>query len=403
VAESASLKKKLVEAENRSMILSQELERLQYSSKIRDGELERYRSVSQENETLKSRISQIEYSLTTRTDSEISRIKSDYEQRMEALSRSQGTELQSRIQTYEKEQDRLRTALKAKGEECEQLRSRAYELEVALKRLEVESASKIKNYELAVSNFKRENEDYYNRLKTAAENERRVLELQTKLTQCEREIERVTINVKSREEEILALRSKLRETEGVVQRYEFETGKSKTGYEQSVSSLRGENEALSRRMGELVAESNEKLQLAAGEIERLGGLLRTRTEERAQLELRYGQLEAKYKQTAGELETARSALLKASSENEDQRRRLGEYEVKLNSLFNEGNSSIRALSQENDQLKAQLGELRKQLADLKNQANLLEFESNKKVTILEQNVTVLGRENEELKRRVNDY
>lgn len=101
VAENASLKKKLVEAENRTMILSQELERLQYTSKVREGELERYRSVSQENETLKSRISQIEFTLTNRTDAEISRIKSEYEQRMEALSRSQGTELQSRIQAYE--------------------------------------------------------------------------------------------------------------------------------------------------------------------------------------------------------------------------------------------------------------------------------------------------------------
>jgi uncharacterized small protein (DUF1192 family) len=82
---------------------------------------------------------------------------------------------------------------------------------------------------------------------------------------------------------------------------------------------------------------------------------------------------------------------------------LSEYEVKLNSLFNEGNSSIRALSQENDQLKAQLTETRKQLAEFKNQANLLEFENNKKFTIFEQNVTVLGRDNEDLKRRINEY
>lgn len=75
--------------------------------------------------------------------------------------------------------------------------------------------------------------------------------------------------------------------------------------------------------------------------------------------------------------------------------------MKLNSLFNEGNSSIRTLSQENDQLKAQLTELRKQLAEFKNQTNLLEFENNKKITILEQNTTVLGRENEDLKRRIN--
>jgi multidrug resistance efflux pump len=110
-----------------------------------------------------------------------------------------------------------------------------------------------------------------------------VLELQSKLAQSEREIERVTINIKSREEEILTLRSKLRETESVVQRYEFETGKSKTGYEQSVNSLRADNEALNRRLSELVAESNEKLQLAAQEIDRLGALLRTKNEERIQL------------------------------------------------------------------------------------------------------------------------
>lgn len=143
-----------------------------------------------------------------------------------------------------------------------------------------------------------------------------MLELQSKLAQFEREVERVTINIKSREEEILAIRSKLRETESVVQRYELETGKSKTGYEQSVNSLRVENETLNRRLGELVAESNEKLKLAAQEIDRLGGLLRTKTEERTQLELRYTQLEGKYKQTAAELEALRSAIQKTSSENE---------------------------------------------------------------------------------------
>jgi hypothetical protein len=58
---------------------------------------------------------------------------------METLSRSQGSELQSRIHTYESELDRTRTALRTKGEEYEQLRSRTYELEVALKRLQVES------------------------------------------------------------------------------------------------------------------------------------------------------------------------------------------------------------------------------------------------------------------------
>jgi hypothetical protein len=40
---------------------------------------------------------------------------------------------------------------------------------VALKRFEVDTSAKVKNYELAVNNFKRENEEYYNRLKTAAE------------------------------------------------------------------------------------------------------------------------------------------------------------------------------------------------------------------------------------------
>ena len=77
--------------------------------------------------------------MTSRTESEISRIKSEYEQRIETLSRSQGTELQSRIQGYENELERTRTSLRNKGEEYEQLRSRAYELEVTLKRLQVDT------------------------------------------------------------------------------------------------------------------------------------------------------------------------------------------------------------------------------------------------------------------------
>jgi chromosome segregation ATPase len=247
--------------------------------------LEKYRSLAQENESLKSRFSQLEYTYTSRSELELTRIKSEYEQRLETLSRSQGTELQSRIQAYEGELERLRGeverlrgALKARSEEFEQQRGRAYELEVAMKRAEVDTSARIKNYEVAIGNFKRENEDYYNRLKAAGESERRAIELQAKLTQYEREIERVTLNVKAREEEIIGLRSKLRDTEGVVQRYEFDVGKSKSGFEQSISTLRADNDALNRRLAELVNESNEKLKLAGQEIDRLGGLLRTKSE-----------------------------------------------------------------------------------------------------------------------------
>ena len=65
--------------------------------------------------------------------------------------------------------------------------------------------------------------------------------MQNKLTQYEREIERVTINIKTREEEMMALRNKLREAEGLTQRYELDVGKSKSGYEQSINALRSDN------------------------------------------------------------------------------------------------------------------------------------------------------------------
>lgn len=83
---------------------------------------------------------------------------------------------------------------------------------------------------MAVNNLKRENEELYTRLKQASDNERKVFEIQSKLGQTEREVERLGLNVKAREEEILSLRSRLREVEAVNQRYEFDAGKTKNGY-----------------------------------------------------------------------------------------------------------------------------------------------------------------------------
>lgn len=47
---------------------------------------------------------------------------------MEYLSRSQGSEWQSRVQNYEAELERLRSTLKLKSDDTEKLRNRIYEL-----------------------------------------------------------------------------------------------------------------------------------------------------------------------------------------------------------------------------------------------------------------------------------
>jgi chromosome segregation ATPase len=238
VAEIATLKKRIAELENKNMIMAQELERLQFTSKTKDTEIDRYRSIAQENESLKSRVSQLEFSYNSKSEVEISRIKSEYEQKFESLSRSQGNELQSRIQIYEGELERLKSTYKLKNDEGEKMKGRLYELEVTLNRAEVENSNKLKNYELNLSTLKRENEELYSKLKIGGENERKLFEYQNKLAQYEREIERLGLNLKGREDEIIALRAKQRELDTIIQKYEFEVGKSKVGYDQILSNLK---------------------------------------------------------------------------------------------------------------------------------------------------------------------
>ena len=50
-----------------------------------------------------------------------------------------------------------------------------------------------------------------------------------------------------------------------------------------MSSLKIQNEALNKRLAELVNESNKKLMEASQEIERLGNAIRTKNEEKLQL------------------------------------------------------------------------------------------------------------------------
>ena len=47
------------------------------------------------------------------------------------------------------------------------------------------------------------------------------------------------------------------------------------------------------------------------------------------------------------MESLKQLLQKAGAENEELKRRVVEYEAKINNLFNDSNSSIRTLSQEN--------------------------------------------------------
>lgn len=67
ISEISLLKKRVAELENKNMIQGQEIERLQYTLKVREGELEKYKGVLAENESLKTRITQIEYSYTSRS------------------------------------------------------------------------------------------------------------------------------------------------------------------------------------------------------------------------------------------------------------------------------------------------------------------------------------------------
>lgn len=55
------------------------------------------------------------------------------------------------------------------------------------------------------------------------------------------------------------MRAKVREFEGITQKYEFDSTKSKTVYEQNFNTLRIENESLNKKLNELVNESNKKL------------------------------------------------------------------------------------------------------------------------------------------------
>ncbi len=76
-----------------------------------------------------------------------------------------------------------------------------------------------------------------------------------------------------------------------------------------MSSLKLQNEALNKKLLELVNESNRKLIEASQEIERLGNSLRTKNDEK-------NQLEARSKQLLQELQYLKQALQKMSSEND---------------------------------------------------------------------------------------
>lgn len=59
----------------------------------------------------------------------------------------------------------------------------------------------------------------YNKLRALGDTERKAVEFESRLSQYEREFERVNQTVKGKDEEIITLRNRLRETEGVSQRY----------------------------------------------------------------------------------------------------------------------------------------------------------------------------------------
>lgn len=256
----------MAEYENKSNILTQEIERLNFQLKNKDNELEKSRSAIYENENLRSKIKEVEYSVVSKYESELGRVKTDYEQKLEYLNRTRGSEFQSKAQLYEAETEKLRSLLREKNEESDKQRARIYELEVILNRLELESSTKIKNYELNFANMKKENEELFSKVRVLSENERKLYEFQTKTGQYERELERLSNNLKIKDEEVITLRSRVRETEGLNQKYEMDVSRKITGYEQNINQVRADNEELRKRLNELVNESNRRLQEAAQEI-----------------------------------------------------------------------------------------------------------------------------------------
>ncbi len=79
--------------------------------------------------------------------------------------------------------------------------------------------AKIRTYESNITSLKRDNEDIYNKLRALGESDRKAYELEARLAQYERELDRVSQASKAKDEEILNLRNRLRETEGVGQKY----------------------------------------------------------------------------------------------------------------------------------------------------------------------------------------
>jgi predicted phage tail protein len=72
------------------------------------------------------------------------------------------------------------------------------------------------------------------------------------------------------------------------------------------------------------------------------------------------------------------------AENEDLRKRLGEAEIKINSLINDSSSNIRAVSAENEGLKRQLNEMKTAVA-------AYEAEVTKRMGIYELNIAKFAR------------
>lgn len=129
----------------------------------------------------------------SRYEFEMSRLKADYEQQMQSVNRSMGSEFQSKTQVYDREIQNLKGALNEKNIESERHRATINELQNALNRLELDSTSKIKTYEANLNNLKRENEDIYMKLKNLGEADRKAYMLESRVKEFERQLESSTI------------------------------------------------------------------------------------------------------------------------------------------------------------------------------------------------------------------
>lgn len=81
----------MAQAENRAAILKDEIERLKSIIAAKDSDLDKARLVFNENESLKVKSRELESTIVSKYEYEISRVRADYQQQMELITRNVGS------------------------------------------------------------------------------------------------------------------------------------------------------------------------------------------------------------------------------------------------------------------------------------------------------------------------